>query len=126
MKPILLTIALCAALGAASAQNYPYNNDRRYDDRGNCNDNGSQDWRVVEQRVWVPAQRVSNGIFTRTIPGHYEIRRDRVRVYRNDNDDRYYNKSYKHKKGMPYGQWKKQRRDDDRDGRGRWNGHDRD
>ena len=99
MKKILLTLALFAAIGAANAQSRHY--DRGHNDRGIYSDNrGDYHWQVVERRVWIPTQRT--GIFgSRVIPGHYEIRRERVKVYHRDR------RHNKHPHGMPPGQRKK-------------------
>lgn len=129
MKKILLTAALFVAFGAASAQWSPRDNDyRRYDERSVYRDNnGSYHWQVVERRVWIPTHRVG-GIFGRTIPGHYEIRRDRIKVYHNRYDNRYDSRRSKHPHGMPPGQrkkYEKNNRDDDHWEDRNWN-NDRD
>lgn len=114
-------MALFAAFGAASAQWYPRDDGyRQYDERTVYRDNnGSYHWQVVERRVWIPTHRVG-GIFGRTIPGHYEIRRDRVKIYHHNYQDRW----NRHPHGMPPGQRKKydddDRRYDDRRDRERW------
>ncbi|WP_207425480.1 hypothetical protein [Pedobacter sp. SYSU D00535] len=115
MKKLALTLALVAALGAvATAQPYPRDDVRRYDDRNIYRDNrGEYHWQVVERRVWVPTQRIGSGIFGRVIPGHYEVRRDRVKVYHGRG---------RHPHGMPPGQRKKYYDRDDR----RWNDRDDD
>lgn len=124
MKKILLTMALFAAIGAVSAQSNRNDNCQRYDEREVFQDhNGSYHWQVSEQRVWIPTQRVGGSIFGRTIPGHYETRTDRQKIYHYDNNR--YGRS-KHPHGMPPGQrkkyamnqrWDDSRRDNDRDRR---------
>lgn len=132
MRRILLLAALFVALGAttSSAQ---YNNTRDREERRVTepgvyqDDRGEYQWQTVERRVWIPERRTAGifGIGSRTIPGHYEMRTDRVKVYRNDRDrDRNAQSGTqrkgwegKHPHGMPPGQRKKleNRRDNDRD-----------
>jgi hypothetical protein len=129
MRRILLLAALFVALGATttSAQ---YNNRDREERRVIAtepgvyqDDRGEYQWQTVERRVWIPERRTAGifGIGSRTIPGHYEMRTDRIKVYRNaDRDGRYgtQRKGWegKHPHGMPPGQRKKMqnRRDNDR------------
>lgn len=109
-------VALFVALGATtvSAQISSRNQtDRRVTEPGVYQDErGEYQWQTVERRVWIP-ERKTGGIFgigSRTIPGHYEMRTDRVKVYRGQNNN-YSNKRKgwegKHPHGMPPGQRKK-------------------
>jgi hypothetical protein len=72
-----------------------------------------------ERRVWIPEQRTRGifGIGSRTIPGHYEMRTERVKVYLNGGKKN--KKGHPH--GMPPGQRKKlnDRYDDRYDSRDR-------
>lgn len=109
--------ALFVALGAttSSAQN-------RTRDRVNSritlpgvyeDDRGEYQWQTVERRVWIPERRTAGifGIGSRTIPGHYELRTERVKVYRRDRNSRDVDQREgwegKHPHGMPPGQRKK-------------------
>ena len=79
-----------------------------YDDRGEYR------WQVVERRVWIPEYQTRGilGVGIRTIPGHYERRVDRVRVYTGSSRNEYSNdrgRAGKHPHGMPPGQRKKAR-----------------
>ena len=116
MKKILIIVALFAALGTMStqAQNrqtptvWGSNDGTVYRD-----DRGEYRWEMRERRVWIPEHRTRGilGVGSRTIPGHYEMRTDRVKVYNNDGKG---NKK-DHPHGMPPGQRKKMdKRDDDR------------
>jgi hypothetical protein len=116
MKKILIIVVLFAALGTTTtqAQNrqtptvWGANDGTVYSD-----DRGEYRWEMRERRVWVPEYRTRGilGVGSRTIPGHYEMRTERVRVY---NDDGKNNKKG-HPHGMPPGQRKKMdKRDDDR------------
>ena len=116
MKKILIIVALFAALGTTTtqAQNrqtptvWGSNDGTVYRD-----DRGEYRWEMRERRVWIPEHRTRGilGVGSRTIPGHYEMRTDRVKVYNNDGKGN--KKSHPH--GMPPGQRKKiDKRDDDR------------
>lgn len=128
MRKTLLLAALFVALGATTASAQYTNRDqqeRRVTEPGVYQDDrGEYQWQTVEHRVWIPERRTAGifGIGSRTIPGHYEMRTDRVKVYRNE---QYRNEQYgtkrkgwegKHPHGMPPGQRKKMenRRNDDR------------
>ena len=78
---------------------------------GVFNDGGGEyRWQVIERRVWIPEYQ-SRGIFgvgSRTIPGHYEMRTDRVKIYTNSRNGDYKKSKGKHPHGMPPGQRKKQ------------------
>ena len=123
MRRTLLLAALFVALGAttSSAQ---YNNRDRVERRViqpgvYQDDRGTYQWQTVERRVWIPERRTAGifGIGSRRIPGHYEIRTDRVKVYRNNQyGTRRKGWEGKHPHGMPPGQRKKleNRRDNDR------------
>ena len=125
-------MAFFAALGASSV--YAGNPDRdriirRYDERGVYQDSrGEYHWQVIEREVWIPERRVGTVLGTRVIPGHYEVRQQRIKVYHNTgryNNERYYDRGKQYQKGknghphgMPPGQRKKQD--------GRYNDRDRD
>ena len=133
MKRFLLSLAFCAALGASSvyANRIPERDRivRRYDERNVYYDSrGEYHWQVIEREVWISERRVGTVFGTRVIPGHYEVRTQRVKIYHNnryrDNDERYYDRNHQYNKGkkphphgMPPGQRKKQndRYDDYRD-----------
>lgn len=115
MKKILIILALFAASGTISTQaQYRQtptilgaNDDAIYRD-----DRGEYRWEIRERRVWIPEYRTRGilGVGGRTIPGHYEMRRERVKVYLNGQRNK---KGHPH--GMPPGQRKKMdRRYDDR------------
>lgn len=111
MRKFLLSLAFFAALGASSV--YANRNPARdrivrsYDERAIYSDGrGPYHWQIIEREVWVPARRVGGLFGSRVIPGHYEIRRQRVKVY---HSNRYYNRGRNsHPHGMPPGQRKKQ------------------
>jgi hypothetical protein len=134
MRRTLLLAALFVALGASTSSAQYSNRDqqeRRVTEPGVYQDDrGEYQWQTVEHRVWIPERRTSGvfGIGARTIPGHYEMRTDRVKTYRNEQNrnGQYGNGQYgtrakgwegKHPHGMPPGQRKKleNRRDNDRD-----------
>ena len=115
MKKILIILALFAASGTMSAQAqyrqtqtvWGANDGSVYRD-----DRGEYRWEMRERRVWIPEQRTRGifGIGSRTIPGHYEMRAERVKVYLNGKKNK---KGHPH--GMPPGQRKKMNdRNDDR------------
>lgn len=130
MKKILIILALFAASGTISAQAqyrqtetvWGANDGSVYRD-----DRGEYRWEMRERRVWIPEYRTRGilGVGARTIPGHYEMRNERVKVYLNGGGK---NKK-DHPHGMPPGQRKKMdkryddryesrdRRDDDRNDR---------
>lgn len=119
MKKSFYLLALFAALTANSAiaQNRGEVRNRYYE-RGSYNDDrGDYRWQVVERRVWVPGYRTQGvfGIGGRNVPGHYETRTERVRVYTNKSRSNHYydNKGRgksKHPHGMPPGQRKKMKK----------------
>jgi hypothetical protein len=123
MRRILLLAVLFAALGTTTSSAQYSSRDgvaRRVIEPGVYQDGrGTYQWQTVERRVWIPERRTAGifGIGSRRIPGHYEIRTDRVKVYRNN---QYGSKRKgwegKHPHGMPPGQRKKleNRRYDDR------------
>jgi hypothetical protein len=127
MKKLFTLAVLLAALGATSVSAQTWrDDDRRYDDDPRYADNrsyrdarGEYHWQTVERRVWIPERRVRGLFGTRVIPGHYEMRHERIKVY--------HRQSRRHH--MPYGQAKK-RWDNDRRDRDRCNDrdhhHDRD
>lgn len=110
MKKFIFLVALIAALGSTDTQ-AQYREDQTI--WGATNDNtvysderGEYRWEMRERRVWVPERRTSGvfGIGSRTIPGHYEMRRERVKTYlRNDSQSN----RKQHPHGMPPGQRKK-------------------
>ena len=103
MKKIVLTLALIAAIGAVKAQRYSRDDIRRYDERGvYTDDRGDYHWQVIERRVWIPTHSVRGLFGSRTIPGHYEMRTERVKVYHYRQGRR-----PQHPHGMPPGQRKK-------------------
>lgn len=126
MRKIILMAALFVALGATTV-NAQYTNrdqtERRTTEPGVYQDDrGEYQWQTVEHRVWIPERRTAGifGIGSRIIPGHYEIRTDRVKRYLNqDRNGQYSNQRRgwegKHPHGMPPGQRKKyeNRRDND-------------
>ena len=125
MRKIIIMVALFVALGATTV-NAQYSNrsqtERRNTEPGIYQDErGEYQWQTVERRVWVPERRTAGifGIGSRRIPGHYEYRNERVKVYR-DRDGEYSNQRSgwegKHPHGMPPGQRKKlENRRNDRD-----------
>ncbi|NEU07089.1 hypothetical protein GZH53_02080 [Flavihumibacter sp. R14] len=127
MRRTLLLAALFVALGATTSSAQYSNRDRverRVTQPGVYQDErGDYQWQTVERRVWIPERRTSGvfGIGSRTIPGHYEMRTERIKVYRNANRNNQYGNQRrgwegKHPHGMPPGQRKKleSRRYDDR------------
>lgn len=118
MKKLFTLAVLLVALGTTSVSAQTWRDDdrryedsryddRRYADNRTYRDNrGEYHWKVVERRVWIPERRVRGLFGTRVIPGHYEMRQERVKVYHRD---RYRNRH------IPYGQAKKKwNRDHDR------------
>ena len=108
---LALFVALIA--NAAIAQNRDEIVNRTYEP-GVFNDDqgGEYRWQVVERRVWIPEYQTRGifGIGSRTIPGHYEMRSERIKVYTNSSRDGHYKgKGWKgkHPHGMPPGQRKK-------------------
>jgi hypothetical protein len=115
MKKILIILALFAASGTMTtqAQNRQTPSVWSAND-GNVqrDDRGEYRWEMRERRVWIPEQRTRGifGVGSRTIPGHYEMRTERVKVYSNSKNNK---KGHPH--GMPPGQRKKMdKRYDDR------------
>ncbi|MBC7744009.1 MAG: hypothetical protein H7096_02820 [Flavobacterium sp.] len=137
MRKILILAALFVALGATTTSAQNNTSDKvisslklpgLYEDG-----RGVYEWKTVERRVWIP-QRRTRGIFgigSRTIPGHYEMRTERIKVYRNTKNARNVDQRKgwegKHPHGMPPGQRKKleNNRDEDRN-YSRYDKHDRD
>ncbi|HEX8378546.1 MAG TPA: hypothetical protein VF602_12070 [Pedobacter sp.] len=117
MKKFTFMLALFAALMAsnASAQNRDEVINRTYEPGVYNDERGEYRWQVIERRVWIPEYQTRGvlGVGRRTIPGHYEMRTDRVKVYTNDSRNGDYDgkgkgKKGKHPHGMPPGQRKKQ------------------
>ncbi len=107
MKKILIVVALFAATGTMSVQAQNRHTQSVYvnNDGSVYRDNrGDYRWEVRERRVWIPEYRTSGifGIGSRRVPGHYEMRAERVKVYLGSNK---YKKGHPH--GMPPGQRKK-------------------
>lgn len=140
MRKFFITLTLFAALGVSSvnAREYPDRDRiiRTYDDNRIYRDErGEYHWQVIEREVWIPARRVGTILGSRVIPGHYERRQQRVKVYHRQSRydyDRYNRGRNRHPHGMPPGQRKKyddrydnDRRDNRRDD-GRWNDRDDD
>ena len=100
MKKLLFTTLLAAGIVAANAQ------DRTYQDN-----EGDYHYETKDQQVWIPEQRVGGifGVGGRVIPGHYETRREQVKVYNNNHQTFGGEKGWrgKHPHGMPPGQRKK-------------------
>ena len=130
MRRALLLAALFVALGATTTSAQYSSRDRverRVTQPGVYQDDrGTYQWQTVERRVWIPERRTAGifGIGSRRIPGHYEMRTERVKVYRNSRNSQYGNQRRgwegKHPHGMPPGQRKKlenRRYDDRRDNR---------
>lgn len=124
MKKILIILALFAATGTITVQAQYRQTPTVWganDGSIQRDERGEYRWEMRERRVWIPEQRSRGilGIGGRTIPGHYEMRSERVKVYLGGN----YNKKNKkgHPHGMPPGQRKKmdERYDDRYEGRGR-------
>ncbi|MDF3077981.1 MAG: hypothetical protein K0S09_1870 [Sphingobacteriaceae bacterium] len=130
-------LALFAALIAntASAQyNSSRNENGTYSTRNNSNqreqiisrtddpnvytDQGGQyHWQTVEKRVWIDTYEKSTLFGKKTVPGHYEVVTDRLKIYHNgsqynqngqyDNGQKQPGWAGKHPHGMPPGQRKK-------------------
>ena len=119
MKRLIYLLAVFAALTANSAR-AQYNRDqvisRTYEPGVYNDDRGEYRWQVIERRVWIPEYRTRGilGVGSRTIPGHYEMRTDRVKVYTNSRNGDYRDsrngRRGNHPHGMPPGQRKKQQR----------------
>lgn len=118
MKKILIVLALFAASGTMSAEAqyrqtptvWGANDNTVYRD-----DRGEYRWEIRQRRVWIPEYRTRGvlGVGSRTIPGHYEMRNERVKVYLNGGRSNNGKKGHPH--GMPPGQRKKMEgRSDDR------------
>lgn len=109
MKRIIILLVLFAAIGTMDTQAqyrqeptvWGSNDGQIYSD-----ERGEYRWEIRERRVWIPEYRTPGifGIGSRRIPGHYEMRNERVKVYlRGDRD----NNRKGHPHGMPPGQRKK-------------------
>jgi hypothetical protein len=117
MKRIVYLLAVFAALAANTtiAQNREEVISRTYEPGVHSDERGEYRWQVIERRVWIPEYQTRGifGVGVRTIPGHYEMRTDRIKVYNNDRnhyDGDRGRKGWqgKHPHGMPPGQRKKQ------------------
>ncbi|MEO8796214.1 MAG: hypothetical protein ABI390_12155, partial [Daejeonella sp.] len=117
-----LFVALGATTASAQYSSKSTQTTRRVTEPGVYQDErGEYQWQTVEHRVWIPQRRTAGifGIGSRTIPGHYEMRTDRVKVYRRDrnsvNSGKRKGWEGKHPHGMPPGQRKKlENRNNDR------------
>lgn len=133
MKRIFTLLILFVALGVSTskAQYTRDNNEnetRRYEPGVYQDDRGEYRWQTVERRVWIPEYRTPGifGIGSRIIPGHYEMRTSRVRVYTDSNyENRQQGWVGKHPHGMPPGQRKKMQRNREENDQ-RWNNEDED
>lgn len=118
MKKILIILALFAASGTMTTQAQYRQTETVWganDGSIQRDERGEYRWEMRERRVWIPEQRTRGilGVGGRTIPGHYEMRTERVKVYRNSQQNN--NKKKGHPHGMPPGQRKKMdNRDNDR------------
>ncbi len=124
MKKILIILALFAASGTITAQAQYRQTETVWganDGSIQRDERGEYRWEMRERRVWIPEQRTRGilGVGGRTIPGHYETRRERVKVYLDRDNNKKNKKGHPH--GMPPGQRKKmgERYDDRYDGRDR-------
>lgn len=100
MKKILIILVLFAASGTMTAQAQYREIETIFggnDGSIQRDERGEYRWEMRERRVWVPEYRTRGvlGVGSRTIPGHYEMRRERVKVY--------LNQGKKNKKGHPHG-----------------------
>ena len=118
MRKMVYLLAVFAALTANSAY-AQYNREevvsRTYEPGVYSDDRGEYRWQIIEKRVWIPEYRTRGilGIGERVIPGHYEMRTDRIKIYTNGSRDGRYGDGGKgwqgkHPHGMPPGQRKKQ------------------
>jgi len=113
MKKAIILVALFVALGTTNSQaQYRQEqtvwglSDRRSNDRNVYRDDrGEYRYEMRERRVWIPEYRTGGifGVGGRRVPGHYEMRNERVKVYTRQNNQ---NKK-QHPHGMPPGQRKK-------------------
>ena len=123
MKKILIILALFAASGTMTTQAQYRQTETVWganDGTIQRDERGEYRWEMRERRVWIPEYRTRGvlGVGSRTIPGHYEMRRERVKVYLNGQNNN--NKKKGHPHGMPPGQRKKMgERYDDRNDRNR-------
>lgn len=124
MKKILIILALFAASGTITAQAQYRQTETVWganDGSIQRDERGEYRWEMRERRVWIPEQRTRGilGVGGRTIPGHYEMRRERVKVYLERDNNKKNKKGHPH--GMPPGQRKKmgERYDDRYEGRDR-------
>jgi len=109
MKKLIILAILFAALGTTKTQAqyrqqqtvWGQNDQQVYRD-----DRGEYRYEIRERRVWIPEYRTAGifGIGSRRVPGHYEMRNERVRVYKRQNNQT----RKQHPHGMPPGQRKKQ------------------
>lgn len=108
MKKVIILVILFAALGTTDTK-AQYRQEQTIWGQNDQNvyrdDRGEYRYEMRERRVWIPEYQTAGifGIGSRRIPGHYEMRNERVRVYIGQNNQ--YKKQHPH--GMPPGQRKK-------------------
>lgn len=108
MKKAIILVALFAALGTTYSQ-AQYRQEQTVwgsnDNNVYRDDRGEYRYEMRERRVWIPEYRTGGifGVGGRRVPGHYEMRNERVKVYIGQN----YQNRNKHPHGMPPGQRKK-------------------
>ena len=109
MKRIIILFVLFAAIGTMDSQ-AQYRQEPTVwgsnDGQIQSDERGEYRWEMRERRVWIPEYRTRGilGVGARTIPGHYEMRNERVKVYLKGERD---NNKKDHPHGMPPGQRKK-------------------
>ncbi|MDP3468186.1 MAG: hypothetical protein Q8S11_07610 [Daejeonella sp.] len=105
MKKLIILAILFAALGTTKTQ-AQYRQVQtvwgQTDQKVYRDNRGEYRYEIRERRVWIPEYRTAGifGIGSRRVPGHYEMRNERVRVYTRQNRNQ-------HPHGMPPGQRKK-------------------
>ena len=114
MNKILIMIVLFVASGTITTQAQYRQTETVWgaDNGVYRDDRGEYRWEMRERRVWSPEYRTAGifGIGSRRVPGHYEMRMERVKAYYGNNKNK---KGHPH--GMPPGQRKKMdKRYDDR------------
>ena len=108
MKKLIILVILFAALGTTCTQ-AQYRQRQTAWDQNDQNvyrdDRGEYHYEMRERRVWIPEYQTAGifGIGRRRVPGHFEMRNERVRVYSGQNNQN----RKQHPHGMPPGQRKK-------------------
>ncbi len=108
MKKLIILVILFAALGTTDTQ-AQYRQEQTVWGQNDQNvyrdDRGEYRYEMRERRVWIPEYQTAGifGIGRRRVPGHYEMRNERVRVYIGQNNQN----RKQHPHGMPPGQRKK-------------------